>query len=142
MTCTFFGHRDCDHTIYKTLEKTIIELIQVKGVTKFLVGNNGNFDRLVLTALLKCSKKIPNIEYCVVLAYMPKNSVFYYPTIFPEELVNIPKRYAIPYRNKYMIENSDFVITYVSRHFGGAYSSFKKAQKMNKTVINLYKAYE
>ena len=139
MTCTFFGHRDCDEEIYESIKSTIALLIQNEGVTRFLVGNNGGFDRLVLRALQECKKIFPHIDYCVVLAYMPHNKNFDYPTVFPEELANKPKRYAIPYRNKYMIGNSDFVIAYVSRNFGGAYSAFLKAKKMNKKVINLYK---
>ena len=138
MTCTFFGHRDCDEKIYENLRNTIIELIQNEGVTKFLVGNNGGFDRLVLKTLRICKEVFPHVDYCVVLAYMPKNDIFEYPTIFPEELENIPKRYAISYRNKYMIDKSDFVVSYISHNFGGAYNSFTKAKKMNKKVINLY----
>ena len=139
MTCTFFGHRDCDESIYKSLKNTILELIQNENVTRFLVGNNGGFDCLVLKTLRECRELFPNIDYCVVLAYMPKNENYDYPTIFPEELANKPKRYAISYRNKYLIDNSEFVIAYISRNFGGAYNSFSKAQKMNKNVINLYK---
>ncbi len=139
MTCTFFGHRDCDEKIYENLKKAIIELIQNEGVTQFYVGNNGGFDRLVLRALGECKRIFSYIDYCVVLAYMPKKETFDYPTVFPEKLVKVPKRYAISYRNIYMIEKSDFVIAFITHNFGGAYSSTFKAQKMNKKVINLCK---
>ena len=139
MTCTFFGHRDCDEKIFKSLKKAIIELIQNEGVTKFYVGNNGGFDRLVLRALGECKCIFSHIDYCVVLAYMPKNEAFDHSTIFPEELVKVPKRYAISHRNKYMIEKSDFVIAFITHNFGGAYNSIVKAEKMNKKVINLCK---
>ncbi len=141
MTCTFFGHRDCDKEIYERLKNTIVKLIKNEGVTRFLVGNNGSFDRLVLRALRICKENFPHIDYFVVLAYMPKNDVFECPTLFPEELDNVPKRYAISYRNKYMIDKSDFVVAYISRNFGGAYKSFAKAKKMNKRVINLYEGF-
>ena len=36
MTCTFFGHRDCDESIYKSLKNTILELIQNENVTRFV----------------------------------------------------------------------------------------------------------
>ncbi len=138
MTCTFFGHRDCDENIYENLKKAIIELIQNEGVTQFYVGNNGSFDRLVIRVLKDCKSCFSVIDYCVVLAYMPKNEIFDYPTVFPYELSMVPKCYAISYRNKYMLEKSDFVIAFITHTFGGAYNSIVKSQKMNKKVIKIY----
>ena len=48
----------------------------------------------------------------------------------------VPPRFAIDYRNKWMIDHSD-VITYVRRSFGGAAKSKTLAAKKNKTVIEL-----
>lgn len=139
MTCAFFGHRDCPENIFYKLKETIIDLIENKGVSNFLVGNNGNFDRLVIKVLSECKNTFPHIDYCVVLAYLPNNKNFEYPTIFPEGLESVPKKFAIIKRNEWIIKNCDFLMTYVSRTFGGAYRSLEYAKKLGKTCINLYK---
>ena len=46
--CTFFGHRDCPETIQPKIRTAVIDLIENHGVTMFYVGNQGNFDRLVV----------------------------------------------------------------------------------------------
>lgn len=138
MTCAFFGHRDCPEHIKDSLKATIIDLIKNKGVDRFLVGNNGSFDRLVIKALNECKNTFPQIDYCVVLAYLPNNNSFEYPTIFPEGLESVPKKFAILKRNEWIIKNCDFLIAYVSRTFGGAYKSLEYAKKLGKTCINLY----
>ena len=139
MTCTFFGHRDCDESIKEDLKKTVIDLIENRGVVRFLLGNHGNFDRLTLDVLRKCKREFPYIDFCVVLAYLPKNSNFDYETIYPEGIENVPKRFAISFRNNYMVEQSDFVVGYIQKPFGGAHKFFKTAQNKGKTCINLYK---
>ncbi len=74
MICTFFGHRYCPYDIEEKLRSAIVDRIQ-KGVTRFYVGNQGQFDRMVLSILRDLSKAYA-IEYTVVLAYMPGKSGF------------------------------------------------------------------
>ncbi len=58
-------------------------------------------------------------------------------TILPDGIETIPRKFAINYRNKWMVDQSDYVVTYVKYSFGGA-SKFKKlAEKKNKIVINI-----
>ena len=138
MTCTFFGHSNCPDSIKADIYDSIIYLIENKNVTTFLVGNQGNFDRLVLLTLQVIQSEYRHIRYSVVLAYMPKsasNNLAH--SIFPEGLENIPPAYAISHRNKWMITQSDYVITYVRHKTGGA-SKFKDyATKKNKIIIEL-----
>ena len=144
MTCTFFGHS----TIYKqtepALRSTLTELIENHGVDMFYVGNHGDFDRTVRGVLRELSLRYP-INYRVVLAYMPKkrgefDADDYSDTILPEGIENVPKRFAISYRNRWMIERSDFVVTYVAHSAGSGAAQFKKlAEKKGKRVINLYR---
>ena len=58
-------------------------------------------------------------------------------TLLPEGIESVPPRFAIEYRNKWMIDHSDIVVTYVRRSFGGAAKFKKLAQKKKKTVIEL-----
>ena len=139
MVCTFFGHKDTPKEIEPTLRSTLIDLIENKNATNFYVGNNGNFDSMVCHQLEELSE-IYDIKYSVVLAYLPTEKNKYDDlthTIYPEGLETVPKRFAISWRNKWMIQQSDIVVTYVTHNFGGAWQFKKMAERLNKHVINL-----
>lgn len=137
MVCTFFGHRDTPKEIEPTLRSTLIDLIENKNVNLFYVGNHGNFDAMVRRQLEDLSKTYP-IKYYVVLAYMPgKSAEPDEHTILPEGIETIPKRFAIFYRNKWMLNKSDIVVTYVTRNFGGAAQFKKMAENQGNFTINL-----
>lgn len=138
MTCTFFGHRDCRDDIYAKLKATIIYLITQKSVNRFVVGNNGNFDRLVVRALKECKAEFTHIDYFVALAYLPKNRGFDYPTVYFQGLEAVPNKFAISHRNMFMINECEWVIGYISHRFGGAYNFFELAKSKGKKCINLY----
>ena len=139
MVCTFFGHKDTPKEIEPTLRSTLIDLIENKNVNVFYVGNNGNFDTMVRRQLEDLSRIYP-ITYSVVLAYLPTEKNKYdnlTNTIYPEGLETVPKLFAISWRNKWMVHQSDVVVTYVSHNFGGAAHFKEMAEKLNKHVINL-----
>ena len=71
MICTFFGHRNCPSTICESLKKVIADLIINKKATQFYIGNNGNFDAIVLRTLEDLKREHPHINYEIVLAYIP-----------------------------------------------------------------------
>ena len=139
MVCTFFGHKDTPKEIEPTLRSTLIDLIENKNVTVFYVGNNGNFDTMVRRQLEDLSQIFP-ITYSVVLAYLPTDKNKYdnlINTIYPEGLETVPKRFAISWRNKWMIQQSDIVVTHVTHNFGGAAQFKDVAKRMNKLTIEL-----
>ena len=139
MTVTFFGHKDTPKEIEPTLRTTLIDLIKNHGATEFYVGNNGNFDTTVRRQLENLSQTYP-ITYNIVLAYIPTKKSEYEDhsnTILPEGIETVPKRFAISYRNKWMVEQSDIVITYVARTYGGAWQFKVLAEKQGKMIIEL-----
>ena len=139
MTITFFGHKDTPKEIEPTLRTTLVDLIENHGATEFYVGNNGNFDTMVRRQLEDLSHTYP-ITYSVVLAYLPTEKNKYDDltnTIYPEGIETVPKRFAISYRNKWMVEQSDVVVTYVTHSFGGAWQFKAMALRQGKTVIEL-----
>ncbi len=138
-TVTFFGHRDTPKEIESALRLTLIDLIENKNATVFYVGNNGNFDTMVRRQLEDLSQTYP-ITYSVVLAYLPTEKNKYdnlTNTIYPEGLENVPKRFAISYRNKWMIQQADTVVSYVIRTYGGAAQFKELAERLDKTVFEL-----
>lgn len=139
MVCTFFGHKDTPKNIEPTLRATLVDLIENHGTNMFYVGNNGSFDAMVRRQLEDLSNTYP-ITYNVVLAYLPaKKSEYddYTNTILPDGIETTPKRFAISWRNKWMVQQADVVVTYVTRNFGGAAQFKALAQRQGKTVIEL-----
>lgn len=107
----------------------------------FYVGNNGIFDTMIRRQLEDLSHTYP-INYSVVLAYMPtkKNEhEDFTNTILPEGIEAVPKRFSISYRNKWMIQQSDVVVTYVTHTYGGAWKFKALAERQGKLVIELNK---
>ena len=138
MTCTFFGHRDTPDKAEEVLRKAVINLIENENVNLFYVGNNGNFDRIVLKILKQLKEKYPHIIFYAVLAYIPKNrkQEEYELTIIPEAVEKVPYKYAILERNNWMISKSDFVIGYVNG-IGKSNDFLKIAEKKGLFVINI-----
>ena len=143
MVCCFFGHRDTPSTVKPDLIECITSLIK-EGVTEFLVGNQGAFDTIVLSALRIVKEQHPHITYNVVLAYMPAEKEEYtyadpMETMYPEGLESVPKKFAISWRNDWMLKESEVVVCYVRHSFGGSVKFVEKAIKQGKRVINLVK---
>lgn len=139
MTVTFFGHKDTPKNIESTLRTTLVDLIENHDATEFYVGNNGNFDTIVRRQLENLSQTYP-ITYNVVLAYLPtKKSEYdsFTNTLLPEGIETVHKRFSISYRNKWMIQQSDIVVTYVTHTYGGAAQFKAIAQRQGKLVIEL-----
>ncbi len=139
-TCVFFGHRYCTENIKEELEKQIIELIEKHSVTLFYVGNNGNFDSIVCSTLKKLSKQYPKIRFYVVLAYHPNKIIDYIETveiILPDGLERRYGKYAIVKRNRWMVEQADYVICYVVCSAGGAAQFVELAARKGKKIINI-----
>ncbi len=142
MVCTFFGHRDTGDEILPRLKEKIIDLIISEQVDKFYVGNQGHFDYMVRKVLGEIKMAYPFIVFSVVLAYMPQNACEwdeskYIDSEYPEALADVPRRFAIDKRNRWMLERSDFVITHVTRSFGGAAKFKEIAERKKKRVINI-----
>ena len=139
-SCTFFGHRACPDAIKSKLRQVLIDLIENHNVDMFYVGNQGQFDAIVRSSLRELQKEYPQMGYAVVLAYMPgeKNDYDdYSDTMLPEGIESVHPRYAISWRNNWLLKQADYVVTYITHSWGGAAQYAAKAKKQGKTVINL-----
>lgn len=138
--CTFFGHRDCPDTVRPKLRETLIELIASQGVDMFYVGNQGQFDATVRSVLQELKREYPQLNYAVVLAYMPGNKTEYRDysdTMLPEGIESVHPRYAISWRNNWMLQQSDYVVVYVTHSWGGAAQFISKARSLRKRIIEI-----
>lgn len=136
--CTFLGHRDCPWTIRPRLREVLAELIEHRDVQVFYVGNQGNFDAMVRSVLKELSFAYPWISYGVVLAYLPeKHQADMEDTMLPEGIETVPKRFAIVWRNRWMLQQADYVICYVKHEGGGVARFLQDAIRAKKSVCNL-----
>lgn len=142
--CTFFGHRDVDSAIEPFLERAIRQLIEKENVRIFWIGGYGCFDKCAACILRRLKREYPYIRTILIIAY--PQQLHKYESIlpfdgfdYPPEAESAPYKFAISGRNRYMAKNADFIIAYVDREYGGAYTALKIAQNNNKIIINLAK---
>ncbi len=139
MICTFFGYKDAPQSVYVPLKAAIIKLIEEENADTFYVGNQGSFDRMAYSVMKKLAPSYPDIRYSVVPAYIPteKGNMNYPDSLVPEGIETVPKRFAIRFRNKWMIDKADIVVAYVVHSYGGAAKFVEMAERKGKRTIRL-----
>ena len=144
MKCTFFGNRNIkEKEAENVLWEILIDLVENKNVNTFYVGNQGGFDYLVQKQLKILKEKYKYINYGVALAYVPSKKEEYdrlkYDIAFlPQGVEEGPIKFAIDRRNRWMIKNSDYVVTCV-RGVGGGAAKYKEiAERKGKIIINIF----
>lgn len=143
MTTAFFGHGNAPSDLEPRIEQSVIQLIEENEDITFLVGTHGHFDAMARAVLKRLAPKYPNMEYRIVLAYMPvkredeEDRFEGLPTTLPEGIETVPKKYAISYRNNYMVKECDVIICYITHDWGGAAQFVEKARRKGKNIINL-----
>ena len=70
-SCFLMGHRDAPGTILPELLGALERHITACGVTEFLVGQHGAFDRLAAKAVMQLKEKHPCIRLVLLLPYHP-----------------------------------------------------------------------
>ena len=131
--CTFFGHGDSPDSLFPILKEKILNLLIHHQVTVFYVGTHGNFDIMAYRASKELQVEYPVIRVYRVLAYMPKEEIA--DSILPEGIELVHPKYAISWRNKWMLDHADYVIAYTTHNYGGAAKYVKQANRKCKTVI-------
>lgn len=153
ISCTFAGHRSILHHGIKERVSAILEKLAAMDDTFiFYSGGMGEFDALCDGAVRDMKKQYPrkNIRLILVEPYM-KRSIntegeyllrLYDEIIIPEELECAHYKRAIPLRNRWMVDHSDYLIAYLHRPFGGAYETTQYAKQSGKTVFSILSANE
>ena len=144
-TCCGFGHRFVLIDVEAPLREVLCNLIEAHDVTRFLTGGMGEFDELFAKTVRSLRGVYPQIRLCLVVPYLTKSlneqrellSSLYDEIILPSELDGTNKKAAIPMRNRWMVDHSDFVISAVHRDFGGAFEAVSYAVKRGVLVKNL-----
>lgn len=136
-SCFFIGHREASDDLRPQLDQAIERCITEHGVTGFVVGKYGNFDRLAAQALIAAKKLHPEIYIQLLVPYHPADRPVEAPegfnsTFYPEGMEAVPKRLAIVRANRYMVEHTDFLIAYAWHPASNARELLEYAQKREK----------
>lgn len=138
MTVTFCGHRTIDNPpqVKMWLHNILRELI-LQGAHAFLLGGYGAFDLMAAHIVHELKGEFPSVESTLVLAYLSTDTDLhlYDNSLYPP-LENVPPRYAISRRNRWLVENSDIVVAYVQHSWGGAATTLSYAKRKGKVVIS------
>ncbi|MBQ3137859.1 MAG: hypothetical protein IJB74_10325 [Clostridia bacterium] len=140
--CTFFGETDAATDIRYDLKQVLIDLIENEGVSLFYVGDEGNFDKMVRTELKLFSTVYEHIRFSVLICNIPYTELteedFWHENICPFGGFFGEKSITPDRVNKYMINCSDYVVTYVTNSEGSAYKYKALAVNKGKKIIELY----
>ena len=135
MTVTFCGHSDFVPST--AMEARLLSVLASQigdSPAELLLGGYGNFDRFAL----RCGKIFQQTHPQVYMVTERQTSVgAEYDGIVYPPLENVPPRYAILHRNRYMVERADLVIACITRSRGGAYQTYLHARRKGKAMINL-----
>ena len=146
MIVTFCGHAQFQKA--KEYEQKTLDLLEEKigdQAADIYLGNYGSFDDFAYNCCKKFKANHPNVSLIWVTPYIiinhDRDYVKYqqsrYDGILYPPIEDKPPRFAISYRNKYMVEKADYVIAYIEHEWGGAYQTYKYAKRKSKVIVNL-----
>ena len=148
MVISFCGHS----TFIKTpeIEEQLLSILESQvgdEPADFYLGGYGSFDSFARECCRKYQTEHPHAKLVLITPYMTiehqKNHLAYqkdyYDAIIYPEIEDKPLKFAISYRNKWMVEQADLVIAYVNHNSGGAWQTYQHAKRKKKTIINLAK---
>ena len=133
------------------IREEVINLIENEDVDTFLVGEKGGYEIDAYDVVLDVQKEYPQIRIYLVISQMTDlhemggDSSYvaerrgFDDFIYPPKCELGYKRLGTVYRNRYIIENTDFIISYNKRE-GKAYEFCKSAKAKGVKVIELAKS--
>lgn len=147
--CCFTGHRQIPkNEIEKITNRTktaMYELYQ-NGVDTFIAGGALGFDTLAALIVLKMKIKFPEVKLILALPckdqtkFWKENDIEIYESIKKQadQVICLSEEYTkdcMLERNGYMVDQSDYVIAYCKRQYGGSAYTVKYAKKHGKPVL-------
>ena len=116
-SCFFIGHRETSEEIYPALYAAVEQHILEYGVTEFIVGYYGGFDRLAASAVKEAKRFYPEVKLILLLPYHPAERPISTPdgfdgTFYPPGMESVPRKIAIVRVNRYVVDHVDYLIAY------------------------------
>lgn len=136
-SCFFIGHREVSEEIYPALYAAVEQHILEYGVTEFIVGHYGGFDRLAASAVKEAKRFYPEVKLILLLPYHPAERPIPTPdgfdgTFYPPGMESVPRKIAIVRVNRYVVDQIDYLIAYVWQSTSNAKKLVEYAWKRKK----------
>lgn len=133
-SCFFIGHREASEEIYPALYAAVEQHIVEYGVTEFVVGHYGGFDRLAASAVKEAKRFYPEVKLTLLLPYHPAERPIPTPdgfdsTFYPPGLESVPRKLAIVRANRYVVDHVDYLIAYAWHPASNARALVEYTQK-------------
>lgn len=134
-SCFFIGHREAGEDVRPLLDEAVERHIAQYGVTQFIVGEHGSFDRMAAGTVLNAKQRHPGITLLLLLAYHPAEHKINLPqgfdgTYYPFETNAPPHKFAIVKANEMMIRTCDYLIAYAWHPASNARTLVEKAMRL------------
>lgn len=163
--CAFFGNdydfmngrkreRRPKQQVKDCIKEQIIKLIENEGVDTFFVGEIGGYEDDAYDTVLEVKEMHPEIRVVLVVSKIselhytqPDDSFHIYHKrhcddwIYPDKSATGYRRLTIVYRNRWIVENTDYIIAY-NKYQGRAYEFCKQARNKGVQVIELTELYD
>ena len=147
MIISFCGHSNFQKS--KEYEKKILIILQNTvgdNHVDFYLGGYGAFDDFAYECCKKYRETHPLVTLIFVTPYITpeyqknhlQNEKNRYDNILYPNIESKPPRFAITYRNKWMVEQSDYVICAIDHHWGGAFKTYQYALQKKKIIFNIF----
>ncbi len=148
----FTGHRDIDPVkvprIREKLREIIIKCIE-EGFTDFYNGGARGYDLLSAEEVLKLKKTYPSLRLHIIVpcanqtrGWREEDVIRYEKvTACADEVKCLSPVYfdgCMQVRNRYMVDNSELLIAYLERAYGGSAGTVTYAEKNGKEIINVF----
>ncbi len=151
-TCCFTGHRTIPESLRDDLKKrlrsAIVDMIEKNSVTVFIAGGALGFDMMAEIEVLELKKIYPHIKLCLAIPCknqtkgwsIPAKKIYNDIMHRADEVIYTGEEYTpgcMYARNRYMVDRSDYCISYKNRENGGTAYTVKYAISKGKAVINM-----
>ena len=136
-SCFFIGHRESSEEIYPALYAAVEQHIVEYGVTEFIVGHYGGFDRLSASAVKAAKQFYPDVKLILLLPYHPAERPIPTPdgfdgTFYPPGMESVPRKVAIVRANRYVVDHVDYLIAYARHPASNARELLEYAKRREK----------
>ena len=135
-SCFFIGHREASEEIYPALYAAVERHIVEYGVTEFIVGHYGGFDRLAALAVKEAKRFHPGVTLTLLIPYHPAEHPISMPdgfdsAFYPPGMESTPRKAAIVRANRYAVDHVDYLIAYAWHPASNAHELVKYAKRRN-----------
>ncbi|MBQ9071417.1 MAG: DUF1273 family protein [Clostridia bacterium] len=152
INCSFTGHRIIENSLKEKLESRLsdaIEYVYREGCRNFYCGGALGFDTVAAKLLIKLRMKHRDMRLIIAVPCRdqslkwtePQRRMYDYILSSADEIIYTSEEYTkdcMRRRNLYLVENCDVLIAYSGRQNSGSAQTVRMAEKLGKTVYNLY----